>query len=110
MATGPYFRDGGSPTGSPREPQDGRFEGRLVGLMALRPPRGKFGPARGSLSDDEENLVRPIRLQLAVKVHALAVPVIVEACLGLRSRRSLDRTGRRTHPPASGRSGVDDAV
>ena len=45
-----------------------------------RPVAGEnSSPARGSLIDKEEKLVRcPIHLESAVKVHSLAVPVIVE--------------------------------
>jgi hypothetical protein len=48
-------------------------------VMALDPLRPKFRPtAHGSLVDDTENLVRRIRLKVAVKVHPRTIPVILE--------------------------------
>jgi hypothetical protein len=50
------------------------------GWWPSRPVAGEnSSPARGSLIDKEKKLVRrPIHLESAVKVHSLAVPVIVE--------------------------------
>jgi hypothetical protein len=62
--------------------QDARSGSRTAvsGVVALATRRRrKFEPARGSLIDKEKKLVRrPIHLESAVKVHSLAVPVIVE--------------------------------